>query len=124
LVVARQHLDQAPRDLEHLREPGLAVKGRHLARMRLAMPATTDYWVNDTEGEPLFVVTTEANAGLVKMLPVVLDEVRPLVGDRRVTVVFDRGGWSPKPARRVHGPVVALDRGVSPEDGVLRCRGV
>jgi hypothetical protein len=68
----------------------------HLARMRLAMPATTDYWVNDADGEPLFVVTTEANEGLVKMLPVVLDEVRPLVGDRRVTVVFDRGGWSPK----------------------------
>ena len=56
------------------------------------MPATTDYWVNDAEGEPLFVVTTEANEGLVKMLPAVLDEVRPLVGDRRVTVVFDRGG--------------------------------
>lgn len=68
----------------------------HLARMRLAMPATTDYWVNDAEGEPLFVVTTEANKGLVKILPMILDEVRTLVGDRRVTVVFDRGGWSPK----------------------------
>ncbi len=67
----------------------------HLARMRLSMPATTDYWVNDAEGEPLFVVTTEANDGLVKMLPGILDEVRSLVGDRRVTVVFDRGGWSP-----------------------------
>jgi len=67
----------------------------HLARMRLSMPATTDYWVNDAEGEPLFVVTTEANEGLVKMLPEILDEVRSLVGDRRVTVVFDRGGWSP-----------------------------
>jgi hypothetical protein len=30
------------------------------------------------------------------MLPEVLGEVRRLVGDRRVTVVFDRGGWSPK----------------------------
>lgn len=68
----------------------------HLARMRLAMPATTDYWVNDAEGEPLFVVTTEANRGLVTILPVILAEVRALVGDRRVTVVFDRGGWSPK----------------------------
>lgn len=68
----------------------------HLARMRLAMPATTDYWVNDAEGEPLFVVTAEANEGLVQMLPGVLDEVRALIGDRRVTVVFDRGGWSPK----------------------------
>ena len=68
----------------------------HVARMRLAMPATTDYWVNDAAGEPLFVVTAEANAGLAKMLPPVLDEVRALLGERQVTVVFDRGGWSPK----------------------------
>ncbi len=68
----------------------------HLTRIRLAMPATTDYWVNDAAGEPLFVVTTEANRGLVKVLPGILDEVRTLVGDRRVTVIFDRGGWSPK----------------------------
>jgi DNA-binding CsgD family transcriptional regulator len=68
----------------------------HIARMRLSMPATTDYWVNDQAGDPLFVMTAPANAGLVKMLPEVLGEVRRLVGDRRVTVVFDRGGWSPK----------------------------
>jgi len=68
----------------------------HVARMRLSMPATSDYWVNDMEGDPLFVVTAEANAGLVKMLPVVLGEVRSLVGERRITVVFDRGGYSPK----------------------------
>jgi hypothetical protein len=73
----------------------------HLARMRLAMPATTDYWVNDAEGEPLFVVTAEANEGLVQMLPGVLDEVRALIGDRRATVVFDRGGWSPKLFQRL-----------------------
>lgn len=68
----------------------------HVARRRLAMPATTDYWVNDASGEPVFVVTAEANAGLVKMLPPVLEEVRSLVGERRVTIVFDRGGFSPK----------------------------
>jgi transposase len=68
----------------------------HVARMRISMPATTDYWVNDVAGEPLFVLTAEANAGLVKMLPPVLAEIRRLVGERRVTVVFDRGGWSPK----------------------------
>jgi hypothetical protein len=67
----------------------------HAARLRLAMPATTDYWVNDAMGDPLFVVTAEANAGLAKMLPPVLDEIRALVGERRVTVVFDRGGYSP-----------------------------
>jgi transposase len=73
-----------------------AIPKAHVARMRLARPATTDYWVNDAVGEPLFVITAEANAGMVKMLPPVLDEVRALVGQRRITVVFDRGGWSPR----------------------------
>jgi transposase len=66
----------------------------HVARMRLSMPATTDYWVNDLTGDPLFVVTAAANAGLVKMLPGILEQVRSLVGKRRLTVVFDRGGYS------------------------------
>jgi len=73
----------------------------HVARMRIALPATTDYWVNDQCGDPLFVVTAEANAGLVKMLPIVTDQIRELVADRRVTMVFDRGGWSPKLFRRL-----------------------
>ena len=68
----------------------------HVAQMRLSMPATSDYWVNDKAGDPLFVVTAEANAGLVKMLPGILEQVRALIGERRVTVVFDRGGYSPK----------------------------
>jgi transposase len=68
----------------------------HVARMRLSMPATTDYWVNDTAGDPWFVVTAEANAGLVKMLPNLLQELRGLIGPRRLTMVFDRGGFSPK----------------------------
>ena len=67
----------------------------HVARMRISMPATTDYWVNDAGGDPLFVVTTEAHKGLVKMLPLLLEQARELVGQRRITVVFDRGGWSP-----------------------------
>jgi hypothetical protein len=65
----------------------------HVARMRICMPATTDYWVNDCAGEPLFVVTAEANEGLAKMLLPLLDELRALLGERRVTIVFDRGGW-------------------------------
>lgn len=69
----------------------------YATRMRLALPATTDYWINDKGGDPVFVVTAEANEGLVAMLPKLLQEVRSLVGKkRRVTVVFDRGGWSPK----------------------------
>jgi transposase len=73
-----------------------ALPKAHVARMRLSLPATSDYWVNDRVGDPLFVVTAEANAGLVKMLPGILQQVRALVGQRRVTVVFDRGGYSPK----------------------------
>jgi hypothetical protein len=69
----------------------------YVTRARLAAPATTDYWVNDKRGDPLFVVTAEANAALTRMLPIVLREVRQLLGPkRRATVVFDRGGWSPK----------------------------
>jgi transposase len=68
----------------------------HVARMRISMPATSDYWINDKSGDPLFVLTAEANAGMVKMLPAVLDQVRALMGERRVTVIFDRGGYSPK----------------------------
>src|SRR4030095_11047948 len=33
---------------------------------------------------------------LTKALPRLLREVRDLVGEQRVTIVFDRGGWSPK----------------------------
>lgn len=74
----------------------------HVARMRLSLPATTDYWVNDRRGDPLFVVTAEANAGLVKMLPRLTAEIRTLVGPRRrITIVFDRGGWSPKLFKRL-----------------------
>jgi hypothetical protein len=69
----------------------------YVTRARLAAPATTDYWVNDKRGDPLLVVTAEANAALTRILPTVLGEVRKLLGPkRRATVVFDRGGWSPK----------------------------
>jgi transposase len=68
----------------------------HVARMRLSMPATTDYWVNDAHGDPLFVVTAEANAGLLAMLLSILADIRKLLGQRRVTIAFDRAGWSPK----------------------------
>jgi hypothetical protein len=68
----------------------------YVARRHLAMPASTDYWINDRSGDPLFVITGEVNAALTKALPRLLREVRDVVGERRVTIVFDRGGWSPK----------------------------
>lgn len=73
------------------------IQKAYSTRMRLALPATTDYWVSDKAGDPIFVVTAEFNEGLTAMLPKILEEVRLLVGkERRVTMVFDRGGWSPK----------------------------
>jgi len=68
----------------------------YVARRHLAMPATTDYWVNDRSGDPLFVITGDVNAALTRALPRLLREVRDVIGERRVTIVFDRGGWSPK----------------------------
>ena len=68
----------------------------HVARMRISLPATQDMWVNDADGAPLFFVTQEAHPSLVSALSPILGEIRELVGPkRRVTVVFDRGGWSP-----------------------------
>ena len=70
----------------------------HVQRRRLCMPATTDYWVNDADGAPLMFVTAPANEGLLAMMEEeLLPEIRKLVGDgRRVTLIFDREGWSPK----------------------------
>jgi transposase-like protein len=73
-----------------------------VSRRRLCMPATTDLWVNQQDAQPLFVVTAPANDDLLAMLRrAILPEVRRLVGERRVTIVFDREGWSPKFFREV-----------------------
>ena len=68
----------------------------YVARRHLAMPATTDYWINDRGGDPLLLVTADVNASLAKAFPELLRQVRAVIGERRVTIVFDRGGWSPK----------------------------
>jgi len=68
----------------------------YVARRHLAMPASTDYWINDSSGDPLLVITGEVDAALTKAMPRLLREVRDVVGQRKVTIVFDRGGWSPQ----------------------------
>jgi transposase len=103
-ALAHQRVARRGKDLGFLYVDGhvriyhgkLRLPKAHVAQMRLSVPATSDYWVNDKTGDPLFVLTAEANAGMVKMLPPVLKQVRALMGERRVTVVFDRGGYSPK----------------------------
>jgi len=67
------------------------------AQRQVVTPAATDTWVHDADGEPLLVVTSEVNAKLTQVLQPILADVRRLVGDpRRMTVIFDRGGFSPK----------------------------
>jgi transposase len=69
---------------------------------QVATPATTDTWAHDAQGEPLLVITSEMNAGLTSVLEPILDEVRALLPEgRRLTVIFDRGGWSPKLFQRL-----------------------
>ena len=69
----------------------------HVQQRGRPMPGTQDFHVNDARAEPLFVVTAETTEGLLTMMDDhLLPEIRFLVGlERRVTVVFDREGWSP-----------------------------
>ena len=71
----------------------------HVQKRGRPMPGTQDFFVNDARAEPLFVVTAAATEGLVTMMEEkLLPEIRNLVADptRRITVVFDREGWSPR----------------------------
>jgi Helix-turn-helix domain len=108
--LAQRRIDERGRMMGFLYIDGhvRAYHGKHKiakgydTRRRLAVPATTDYWVNDRSGDPLLVVTAEANAAMTTMLEPLLKEARALLGDeRRATVVFDRGGWSPKVFKKI-----------------------
>lgn len=69
----------------------------HVARMRIAMPGETDTWVSDRFGDGLLVWQSSPGASLTGELRAVAKKVRELVGDeKRPTICFDRGGWSPK----------------------------
>src|SRR5664280_1503886 len=68
----------------------------HIARMHLAGHATAETWVADADADPVLVVTAPPAASLASELVRLLPELRGLLGpDRRATVLFDRGGWSP-----------------------------
>ena len=74
----------------------------HVARMRISMPATVDSWVCDARGDGVLVWTSPPGASLVGELLDATVEIRGLVGpDARPTIVFDRGGWSPRTFRQL-----------------------
>lgn len=67
------------------------------AQRSVATSAATDTWLHDADGSPLLVVTSEMNAGLTQVLEAIVTEAKSLVpAEQRLTVLFDRGGWSVK----------------------------
>ncbi len=69
----------------------------HIARMRIAGPATEETWVGDADGDPVMVITAAPSQSLAAELARLLPDLRALIGpDRRCTLVFDRGGYSPQ----------------------------
>jgi hypothetical protein len=82
----------------------------YVARERLCLSATADYWVNTMDGKPFFVVSQAVDPGLLQVLE--RDIVPRLEADvpnqpgaeqldadpllHRFTVVFDREGYSPE----------------------------
>jgi hypothetical protein len=67
----------------------------HISRLKRVMRAETDYWVHEANGQPLLVVHQSVDTNFREALrDHVLPEIRQLVGDRRVRIVFDREGWS------------------------------
>jgi hypothetical protein len=83
---------------------------RYVARQRLCLRGTTDYWVNAMDGQPFFAVTQAADPGLLQTLeeqivPRLLTDVpgqpnpEALNADAflaRFTLIFDRAGYSPE----------------------------
>src|SRR5207302_5841528 len=81
---------------------------RYVARERLCLRGTTDYWVNAMDGQPFFVVSAPADDGLLQVLEkeIVPRLAREVPGQpsaaallaapwrHRFTLVFDREGYS------------------------------
>jgi len=73
------------------------------AQRSVATGAATDTWLHDADGGPLLVVTSAMNAGLTQVLEAIVTEAKSWVpAGQRLTVLFDRGGWSPRLFARLH----------------------
>src|SRR5580693_1390846 len=104
MALARRHAAARPDTLGFLHVDGHArvyygtrtVQKTHIARLKFPAPATMETWVTDQDGDPVFMVVAEPSDSLAGELRRLLPALRQVVGGgRRVTVCFDRGGWSP-----------------------------
>jgi hypothetical protein len=95
----------------------------YVARERLCLRATADYWVNAMDGQPFLYVNKEADPGLIatldndvipwleKTAPKTADIEQRLAEDPRAhwfTVVFDREGYSPEFFARLFEKRIAI----------------
>lgn len=64
------------------------------AKRRLAEPGHTDVHVHDATGRALCFLNRPLNDSLVKALPTIVQEIRAVVPEDRVILIFDRGGYS------------------------------
>ena len=81
----------------------------HVARQRLCLRATTDYWVNQGDGTPVFKINQVVDPGMIEVLRTQIvprlerdipNQPTPeqLAADPllpRFTIIFDREGYSP-----------------------------
>ena len=104
MALARRHAAARPDTLGFLHVDGHArvyygtrtVQKTHVARLKFPAPATMETWVTGQDGDPVFMVVAEPSDSLAGELRRLLPDLRAIVGqERRVTVCFDRGGWSP-----------------------------
>ena len=104
MALARRHAAARPEALGFLYADGHArayygtrkVQKTHIARLKFPAPATGETWVTDQHGDPVLVVIAEPSDSLAAEVRRLLPRLRAIVGEgRRVTVCFDRGGWSP-----------------------------
>jgi hypothetical protein len=104
MALARHHAAVRPDTVGFLHIDGHArvyqgtrqVQKTHVARLKFPAPATMETWVTDQDGDPVFMVAAEPSDSLAGELRRLLPQLRQVVGQgRRVTVCFDRGGWSP-----------------------------
>jgi transposase len=64
------------------------------AKRRLAEPGHTDVHVHDATGRALCFLNRPLNDSLVNALPDIVKEIRAVVPEDRVILLFDRGGYS------------------------------
>ena len=104
MALARRHAAARPDTLGFLYIDGHArvysgtrtVQKTHVARLKFPAPATMETWVTGQDGDPVFMVVAEPSDSLAGELRRLLPDLRGIAGQgRRVTVCFDRGGWSP-----------------------------